>query len=118
MTDAHKPPFSEILQAIPGFFGIRLEEEPAYKVLERFGEVEIRRYAPLVLAQVTVQGTHDQAMDAAFDKLAGYLYGGNRSGQQLPMTSPVSSAAMLGQHACCDPVLQAVGSFGSSCPVR
>lgn len=89
MSSSHKPPFKEMLQAIPGFFGIRLEEEPTYEVVEAIGDVEIRRYQPVTLAQVTVPGPHDQAMDAAFEKLADYIFGGNERRREMSMTTPV-----------------------------
>lgn len=102
MTDS-KPsvPFSEWLKSIPGVFGIRLEEEPHYDILEKDGDVEVRHYAPALLAEVTMPGSHDQALDAAFDVLAKYIFGNNVEkggagslpssprGQNLPMTTPV-----------------------------
>jgi hypothetical protein len=89
MSQSHRPPFSEILQAIPGFFGIRLEEEPEFDVIDEVGDVEVRSYRPAVLAQVTVGGDHDSAMQAAFEKLADYIFGGNRAAQAMSMTTPV-----------------------------
>lgn len=86
-------PFKEILHSIPGFFGIRLEEEPRFDVIETLGDVEIRRYAPALLAEVTVLGEHDDAVNDAFRKLAGYIFGGNSSGEKLDMTSPVLQQA-------------------------
>ena len=93
-----RPPLSEMLSAIPGALGIRLEEEPRHEVIEQVegahGEsVEIRRYAPALLAQVTVQGDHEHAMDAAFEKLAGYIYGRNASEEKMHMTTPVYQRA-------------------------
>ena len=89
MSESVKFPFTEKLKSIPGFFGIRLEEKPAYAVLEDIGDVEIRRYEQSLLAQITLPGTHDEALDAAFDRLARYIYGGNAEGENLEMTNPV-----------------------------
>lgn len=78
---ATKLPFTEILKSVPGLFGVRLEEEPRYEVLEHLGEdeaIEIRRYAPALLARVTVAGDHDEAVDEGFDRLARYIFGENR----------------------------------------
>ncbi len=89
MNQMTKIPFTEMLKSIPGFFGIRLEEQPEHTVLETVGEVEIRRYAPSLLAQITLPGSHDEAVDEAFDRLARYIFGGNTDGEKLAMTSPV-----------------------------
>ena len=86
------PPFNDLLKSIPGFFGIRLEEEPAFDVLEQLGDVEIRRYKPALLASVTVGGEHDEAMNTAFKTLAGYIFGDNDREQQSEMKTPVVQA--------------------------
>lgn len=89
MSDRIPVPFVEILKTIPGFFGIRLEEEPRHEVIDRLGDVQIRRYAPALLAEITMPGQHDQALDEAFDHLARYLFGGNAKRIDLHMTNPV-----------------------------
>lgn len=92
MTTPSHPPFKDLLKSIPGFFGIRLEEEPEFDILEQLGDVEIRRYKPALLASVTVDGDHDEAMNTAFKKLAGYIFGDNDRDQQSEMTTPVLQA--------------------------
>lgn len=101
-----------MLQAIPGFFGIRLEEEPEYEIIEEVGRVEIRHYRPALIAQVTVPGDHDHAMDAAFDKLARYIYGGNVQGTQMKMTSPVLQQARGEQMHMTSPLRQQASGSG------
>lgn len=70
-------------------------EEPPYDVLEKLGEVEIRSYAALVLAETEVEGTFEGVSSAAFRRLAGYIFGGNRvrgaAGEKtkIEMTAPV-----------------------------
>ena len=49
-----KPPLSEMLKSIPATFGIRLNEEPDYEVLEQHGEIEVREYEAMTVAYVTV----------------------------------------------------------------
>lgn len=112
---ATKLPFTEILKSVPGFFGIRLEEEPKYEVVEHVGpaeDIEIRRYAPALLARVTVAGDHDAAVDEGFDRLARYIFGENRpaglaelraraaegagGGEQMAMTIPVRQEQAAG----------------------
>lgn len=84
-----KIPFTEILKSVPGFFGIRLEEQPKYEVVETFEDVEIRKYAPALLARLTVPGEFDTAVDQAFDRLARYIFGENSREARMAMTSPV-----------------------------
>ncbi len=89
MADSVSFPFVEILKGIPGIFGIRLEAEPRHEVVEKIGEVEVRHYAPALLAEITVPGDHDKALDAAFDRLARYIFGANSKDEHLSMTNPV-----------------------------
>ena len=84
-----RPPVSDMLSSIPGAVGIRLEPEPRHEVIDRIGDVEIRRYAPALLAQVAVDGPHEQALEQAFERLAGYIYGENARGEKMHMTTPV-----------------------------
>ncbi len=68
-------------------------EEPAYTV-ERAGPVmEIRAYAPYVVAEVVVQGTADEASSQGFSLLAGYIFGKNRGERKMAMTAPVTQTA-------------------------
>ena len=65
-------------------------EEPAYTV-ERAWEaeqIEIRRYAPRVMAVTTMQGNDDDG----FRVLAGYIFGGNETEQKIAMTAPVQQS--------------------------
>lgn len=111
MSESFTPSFKDILQSIPGVFGIRLEEEPAFDVVETIGDVEIRRYQPALIAQVTVPGDHETALNRAFTMLAGYIYGGNEADEKMPMTSPVYQArGDLG--AATSPVVQGGGGDG------
>lgn len=82
-------PFSEKLKGIPGFFGIRLGEEPVYEVLCTEGDKEIRRYNSFILASVTVSGSFEEAKKEAFACLASYIFGQNKDNKHLKMTSPV-----------------------------
>lgn len=86
--DLHVP-LAERLKAIPGFFGVHLNETPKYTVLRRDGEVELREYDPMLVAMTTVQGTGEEPKNQAFTKLAGYIFGENAASQTLHMTSPV-----------------------------
>ena len=62
-------------------------EEPSYNVVKSWDEpsVEIRDYDARILA-VTKMG---QGANAGFGVLAGYIYGGNETAQEIAMTAPV-----------------------------
>lgn len=91
-------PFFEKLKSIPEVFGIRFNEEPKYDVLKKEGPVEVRRYAPQLLAKVTINGSNfDSFRQQGFMTLAKYIFGGNRAHEKMAMTSPVLQQA--GQQA-------------------
>lgn len=59
-------------------------EEPDYDVLASMGEVEIRRYGPAIQALTPMTSAGN-----SFKTLAGYIFGGNDSGEKIAMTAPV-----------------------------
>lgn len=81
-------------------------EEPAYTVERQIGDVEIRLYAPYVLAQVQVQGNAQSAGNSAFPILAGYIFGKNEGKQRMEMTAPVTQAPAPVKMAMTAPVTQ------------
>ena len=66
-------------------------EEPAFDVLYSSDTYDIRRYAPYIVAEVTVEGDLNKAGRAAFKILAGYIFGDNEPGTKMAMTAPVTS---------------------------
>ncbi len=66
--------------------------EPRYQVIDQVGAVQIRRYAPRIAAETTVQGSVYQARNQGFRRLAGYIFGGNRARATIAMTAPVAQA--------------------------
>jgi len=67
-------------------------EEPSYEVERRIGEVEVRRYAPYVVAEVIVNAPAEEAGSEAFPILAGYIFGKNKGSTKFAMTAPVTQA--------------------------
>lgn len=64
--------------------------EPSYEVEQRIGDLEIRRYLPRVEARTQIASeSFDDALNEGFDRLAGYIFGGNLAGESLSMTAPV-----------------------------
>jgi len=67
-------------------------EIPPYAVERKEGDFEVRRYAPHLVAAVTVDGSRSRAANQGFRILAGYIFGGNEAGQSISMTAPVVQA--------------------------
>lgn len=83
-------PLTERLKSIPEMFGIRVNEEPKYKVLKTDGNFEVRRYEKQLIAKITMHGmSFDYFREHAFEKLADYIFEGNVKNKSIPMTSPV-----------------------------
>jgi hypothetical protein len=73
-------------------------EEPAYKLLLKDGDFEVRQYAPNLVAEVVVGGDLETASNRGFRLVAGYIFGGNRAvsavsaeagSERIAMTAPV-----------------------------
>lgn len=71
-------------------FKVKDIEMPKYKVIKKLGEVEIREYPSLILAQTSLKKSdYDQEGSNGFRTVAGYIFGGNQSQQKIAMTAPV-----------------------------
>jgi hypothetical protein len=68
-------------------------EEPTFTVEQKDGDFEIRRYAPLLAAEVTVTGERSAAINAGFRLLADYIFGNNTARAKIDMTTPVTQQA-------------------------
>ena len=82
-------------------------EEPEFEVVQRLDAVEIRQYAPYVVAEVTVPGPADSAGNRAFPLLAGYIFGKNKGERKMAMTAPVTQTPTPVKMAMTAPVTQA-----------
>lgn len=71
-------------------FGARSEETPRSSVIEQEEQFEIRQYESYLVATTTVEGRYGEATNAAFRRLAGYIFGKNVSSQKIAMTAPVA----------------------------
>ncbi len=71
-------------------------EEPNYRVLASIdNDVEIRRYDPVI--QAVVQLTDSRHTSQGFRRLAGFIFGGNETGQEIAMTAPVQETLFVDQ---------------------
>jgi hypothetical protein len=68
-------------------------ERPKYSVEFSEKPFEVRRYAPVIVAVVHVRGARDDAVNAGFRILAGYIFGDNRTQSKIAMTAPVTESA-------------------------
>jgi hypothetical protein len=70
-------------------------EEPKYEIVVQDARFEVRRYAPLIVAETRVEGDMDAASRQGFKAIADYIFGNNTSPQtaasnKIAMTAPVS----------------------------
>jgi hypothetical protein len=65
-------------------------EEAKYTVSVKQDKLEIREYAPSIVAEVIVNDNFEDASGAAFRKLFNYISGDNTGRSKIAMTAPVS----------------------------
>ena len=71
--------------------------EPDHEVERRIGPLEIRHLAARVEARITLDiEDFERGLELGFERLFGYLSGGNRTGETIEMTSPVTAIHRLG----------------------
>ena len=68
-------------------------KEPAYTVISREDDLELREYAPLIRAETVVQGPYKESLNDGFRILADYIFGGNAGSRKIAMTAPVGAEA-------------------------
>ncbi|WP_182421929.1 heme-binding protein [Aureimonas sp. ME7] len=64
-------------------------EEPDYDVVRKDGDIEIRDYDALVVAETIKTGYHEKARRRGFETLYDFITANNRSGKKIAMTVPV-----------------------------
>jgi SOUL heme-binding protein len=111
-----------VLRRLFGLFGLAMMamplrshaiEEPDYEVMRQLGDqIELRQYAPRVVAEVLLQATADDAGSQAFPILAGYIFGKNKGERKFAMTAPVTQTAMPVKMAMTAPVTQSAAPGG------
>jgi hypothetical protein len=65
-------------------------EQAKYQIIETHGAIEIRDYAPMLIAGTEVSGDREAAINAGFRTIAEYIFGGNVSAEKVAMTAPVT----------------------------
>ena len=87
-------------------------EEPDYEVIRKLATVELRQYAPYVVAEVVLDATAEDAGNRAFPILAGYIFGKNKGEKTFAMTAPVTQTAAPMRMDMTAPVTQAAVAGG------
>jgi SOUL heme-binding protein len=65
-------------------------EHPKYRVVEGIGAIEIRDYAPMIVAEVEYRENDVRPSERAFASSADYIFGNNTAALKVPMTAPVT----------------------------
>jgi len=65
-------------------------EQPKYTVVERSANIEIRDYAPMIVAEAEVKGERREAINKGFRIIADYIFGNNTTSEKVAMTAPVT----------------------------
>ncbi len=81
-------------------------ELPPYTVSESEGDIELRSYQSQLVAEVTVDGTRDEAVNKGFRILANYIFGDNVAKEKVAMTTPVAQQPVSEKIAMTTPVAQ------------
>lgn len=65
-------------------------ETPAYQVLKKMEEAEIRLYPKMLVAKTKLADkSFDNQGSTGFRTIAGYIFGGNEENEKIAMTAPV-----------------------------
>lgn len=100
-----KPKLAAIAAAVAGVAAIgaaayvvyekRATPRPGYQVVEHDGDIEVRDYPALLVAETWATGPRDKALNQGFETLAAYIFakrrGAGDDGARVAMTSPVLS---------------------------
>jgi len=64
-------------------------EQAKYEVVKSHSNIEVRDYAPMIVAEVEVSGQRKEAINQGFRMIADYIFGNNKSNAKVAMTAPV-----------------------------
>jgi hypothetical protein len=85
--------------ALSVFMGVAMaNEEPRYEVIKKEEDFEVRRYQPMIIAEVLVNGTLSEASNKGFRQIADFIFGNNedpvkKQSEKIAMTAPVTIEA-------------------------
>jgi hypothetical protein len=81
-------------------------EISGYKIIEKQDGIELRLYAPQIVAETVVSGDFADVGNEGFRRLFNYISGGNRSKQSISMTAPVGQQSQSEKISMTAPVNQ------------
>ena len=87
-------------------------EEAQYEVIEKDDIIEIRSYAPSIVAETVVYDEFEDAGNRAFKKLFKYISGDNTGRDRIAMTAPVAQEKKTEKIAMTAPVGQQSNNGG------
>ncbi len=97
-------------------------KEPDFKIIKSERNIQLRQYAPYIVAEVKVSGERGAAASQGFRLIAGYIFGGNQSktgsasktgAEKIAMTAPVIQQKDNEKIAMTAPVIQQLTDDGS-----
>ena len=65
-------------------------EKYEYQVIKEYSGFEVRKYKSALFSSVDLNGSYEANSGNGFRILAGYIFGGNETGEKIAMTSPVA----------------------------
>lgn len=83
-----------------------MTEQQPYQTVRSYADFEVRRYPEHLLADVTTEGTFEDAGNRAFRYLFAYISGENESRRKVAMTAPVVQDVASEKISITAPVLQ------------
>lgn len=94
-------------------------EEPKYDVIQTDGSFEIRKYAPILIAETFVDGDMDEASSKGFRLIADFIFGNNQvtdsnASSKIAMTAPVTAEPVSKKIPMTAPVTAEPQSFESN----
>jgi SOUL heme-binding protein len=102
------------LWSIGSYLVVRNIEKPIYTVLEKRDGYEVRQYNAYIVAETTVSGDRDKALNSGFRIIADYIFGNNVSKSSIAMTAPVLERPASEKISMTTPVLSTEGAAGDS----
>jgi effector-binding domain-containing protein len=86
--------------------GARTSEEAPFTVLLENGDIQIRQYQELLVAETVIDADYANSGSIGFNRLAGYIFGKNISQDKIAMTTSVFREQDSEKIAMTAPVLQ------------
>jgi hypothetical protein len=68
-------------------------ETPAYQLIEKDGQFEIRKYDPMIIAITEINSNYRESTSTGFRRIANYIFGENDQNMEIAMTTPVISSS-------------------------